>query len=35
MVGWGIGLLFHGFSVFLRAPHSTWKQRMILNELNK
>ncbi|MGZ3238635.1 MAG: 2TM domain-containing protein [Burkholderiaceae bacterium] len=35
LVGWGIGLLFHGFSVFLRAPRATWKQRLINNELNK
>ncbi len=35
VIGWGIGLLFHGFSVFLRAPRATWKERMIQNELNK
>lgn len=31
--GWGIGLLFHGLTVFLHAPGAAWKQRMIENEL--
>jgi hypothetical protein len=35
LLGWGIGLLFHGFSVFLHAPGAAWKQRMIENELNR
>jgi hypothetical protein len=35
LVGWGIGLLFHGLAVVLRSPYATWKQRMINNELNK
>ena len=35
LIGWGIGLLFHGLSVFLHAPRATWKQRLINNELNK
>lgn len=35
VVGWGIGLLFHALSVFLRQPKATWKQRMIEQELNK
>ncbi|WP_420476536.1 2TM domain-containing protein [Noviherbaspirillum sp. ST9] len=35
VMGWGIGLLFHGLAVFLRAPGSAWKERMIENELNK
>lgn len=33
--GWGIGLLFHGLGVFLKAPGAAWKQRMIENELKK
>jgi hypothetical protein len=35
LFGWGIGLLFHGLGVFLNAPGTTWKQRMIENELKK
>jgi nitrate reductase gamma subunit len=35
LFGWGIGLLFHGFAVFLHAPGAAWKQRMIEKELNK
>lgn len=35
LAGWGIGLLFHGAAVFLNAPGSTWKQRMIEKELEK
>jgi hypothetical protein len=35
LAGWGIGLLFHGLAVFLRAPGASWKQRMIENELKK
>lgn len=35
LTGWGIGLLFHGLAVFLRAPGAGWKQRMIENELKK
>ena len=35
LFGWGIGLLFHGLHVFLRAPGARWKQRMIENELNR
>lgn len=35
LFGWGIGLLFHGIAVFLRAPGSAWKQRMIEQELKK
>ncbi len=34
-LGWGIGLLFHGFAVFLHAPGAAWKQRMIESELKK
>jgi 2TM domain len=32
---WGIGLLFHGLTVFLNKPGAAWKQRMIENELKK
>jgi nitrate reductase gamma subunit len=35
LFGWGIGLLFHGFAVFLRAPGASWKQRMIDHEMKK
>ena len=35
LFGWGIGLLFHGLAVFLKAPGATWKQRMIDRELNQ
>jgi hypothetical protein len=34
-LGWGIGLLFHGLAVFLHAPGTAWKERMIENELKK
>ncbi|OWW22659.1 2TM domain-containing protein [Noviherbaspirillum denitrificans] len=33
MLGWGIGLLFHGLAVSQHG--AAWKQRMIENELNK
>jgi|GEM_PF-1695504 len=32
LLGWGIGLLFHGLKVFMRLP-PTWKQRLIEQEL--
>ena len=35
LLGWGIGLLFHGLAVFLATPGASWKQRMIERELNK
>jgi hypothetical protein len=35
LLGWGIGLLFHGTATFLSAPGATWKQRMIEKELKK
>ncbi|MDB5839018.1 MAG: hypothetical protein JWQ23_970 [Herminiimonas sp.] len=35
LLGWGIGLLFHGLAVFLHAPGATWKQRMIEREMHK
>jgi hypothetical protein len=35
VLGWGIGLLFHGLAVFLHAPGAAWKERMIENELKK
>lgn len=34
-MGWGIGLLFHGFAVFLHTPGAAWKERMIENEMKK
>ncbi|AMP01116.1 2TM domain protein [Collimonas arenae] len=35
LLGWGIGLLFHGLAVFLHAPGAQWKRRMIERELDK
>ncbi|RZI40644.1 2TM domain-containing protein [Herbaspirillum sp. HC18] len=35
LLGWGIGLLFHGLSVFLFARGAAWKERMIENEIKK
>lgn len=35
LLGWGIGLLFHGSAVFLRAPRARWKERLIQKELQK
>ncbi|HYD97418.1 MAG TPA: 2TM domain-containing protein [Noviherbaspirillum sp.] len=35
LLGWGIGLLFHGLAVFLYAPGAAWKERMIDNEMKK
>ncbi|MFJ2988567.1 2TM domain-containing protein [Collimonas sp. NPDC087041] len=35
LLGWGIGLLFHGLAVFLNAPGAQWKRRMIERELDK
>ena len=35
LLGWGIGLLFHGLAVSLSAPGAKWKQRMIDRELKK
>ena len=32
LLGWGIGLLFHGLKVFMQVPPA-WKQRMIEQEL--
>lgn len=35
LFGWGIGLLFHALAVFLAAPRTSWKQRMIERELKR
>jgi hypothetical protein len=35
LFGWGIGLLFHGLGVFLHAPGTAWKERLIEQEMNK
>lgn len=35
LLGWSVGLFFHGLSVTTRAPGNRWKQRMIRHELNK
>lgn len=35
LFGWGIGLLFHGLAVFLRAPHAAWRRRLIDKEVHK
>ena len=33
--GWGIGLFFHGVSVFFRTTDVGWKRRMIEREMEK
>jgi hypothetical protein len=33
LLGWGIGLSFHGLAVLLHAPGMNWKQRMIEKEM--
>lgn len=33
LLGWGIGLSFHGLAVLLNAPGMNWKQRMIEKEM--
>jgi len=35
LAGWGIGLLFHGLSVFVFSSFKTIKEGMIQKELNK
>ena len=35
VVGWGIGLFFHGVSVFFRTTDAGWKRRMIEREMEK
>jgi hypothetical protein len=35
LLGWGIGIFFHGLAVFLHAPGSSWKQRMIEKEMRR
>jgi len=35
LLGWGIGLLFHGLAVFLYTPGAAWKERMIDDEMKK
>lgn len=31
-LGWGLGLALHGLSVFVLAPHSTWRERLVQRE---
>jgi hypothetical protein len=35
LLGWGIGLLFHGLGVFVFSGPSSLKERMILKEMKK
>lgn len=35
LIGWGIGLFFHGLAVFVRTTGATWKQRMIEREIER
>jgi len=35
LLGWGIGLLFHGLATYLHGPGASWKARMIEQELKK
>jgi len=35
LIGWGIGLFFHGVSVFSHAKTSSLKERMIQKEMKK
>ncbi|HEV2608727.1 MAG TPA: 2TM domain-containing protein [Noviherbaspirillum sp.] len=35
LLGWGIGLLFHGLAVFLHGPKAAWKRRMIDKEMKR
>ncbi|MGD9141498.1 MAG: 2TM domain-containing protein [bacterium] len=35
LIGWGIGLLFHGLNTFLLGEGSAWKERMIKKEMSK
>ena len=32
MLGWGLGLALYGASVWLRAPGSAWRERMVARE---
>jgi hypothetical protein len=35
LLGWGIGLVFHGLSVFVFSKESSFKERMIKREMEK
>ena len=35
LAGWGIGLFFHGMSVFLSGKTSSFRERMIKKEMEK
>lgn len=35
LLGWGIGLLFHGVQVFGFFTSSTWKEKQIVKEIEK
>jgi hypothetical protein len=35
LLGWGIGLVFHGLGVFVFSGPSSLKERMILKEMKK
>ena len=35
LIGWGIGLMFHGLNTFVFGEGSSWKERMIRKEMEK
>ena len=35
LIGWGIGLLFHGLNTFVFGEGSAWKERMIKKEMDR
>lgn len=35
LIGWGIGLLFHGLNTFVIGEGSAWKEGMIKREMDK
>jgi len=35
LIGWGIGLVFHGLNVFAFGEGSAWKERMIKKEMQR
>lgn len=35
LIGWGIGMLFHGLNVFAFGEGSAWKERMIKKEMKR
>ena len=35
LIGWGIGLLFHGLNIFIFGEGSAWKESMIRREMDR